>query len=226
MIKINLLPEAKVAAKGRAEAAGGGIAGDNLNTILIIGFVVGGLLVGGYLSLMKYNKTRSLNAQIKAAQEEYIRLEPIIIQVNKFKARKLQLEQKLNLINELRANQEGPVHILDELADLVPDLLWLESAVVKGRTMELKGFALSPNAVAEFLQRLDESKDPAKGEKKYFKDPSLKEMKETKDAHSFQLTVGFTYTPGREPVEEELPAKGKAKGKAKPKSSTGNTGAE
>jgi len=219
MIKINLLPEAKVAAKGRAEGGGGGVSGDNLNNILIIGLVVGGLLIGGYLTLMKFNKKRSLNAQIKAAQEEYNRLEPIIAQVNKFKARKEQLELKLNLINELRANQEGPVHLLDELADLIPDLLWLDSSVIKGRTLEMKGFALSPNAVAEFLQRLDESE--------YFKEPSLKEMKETKQAHSFNLSVGFTYTPGREPVEEEKPkAKGKGKPKGKAKPSAGNTGAE
>lgn len=218
MIKINLLPEAKIAARGRAEGTGGGLSGDNLNTIIIIGLVVGGLLIGGYLALMKFNKTRSLNAQIKAAQEEYIRLEPIIEQVNKFKARKLQLEQKLNLINELRANQEGPVHLLDELADLVPDLLWIDSMIVKGRVMELKGFALSPNSVAEFLQRLDEPKDASKGEAKYFKEPSLKEMKEVKEAHSFSLTVGFTYTPGKEPVEEEVvKTKGKKKGKGKTK---------
>jgi type IV pilus assembly protein PilN len=140
---------------------------------------------------------------------EFNRLEPIIAQVNKFKARKEQLEQKLNLINELRANQEGPVHLLDELANLVPDLLWLDAAVIKGRSLEMKGFALSPNAVAEFLQRLDESE--------YFKEPSLKEMKETKEAHSFALTVGFTYTPGKEPVEDESATKAKGKGKAKAK---------
>jgi len=210
MIKINLLPEAKIAAKGRAEGGGGGAGGDNLNNILIIGLVVGGLLIGGYLTLMKFNKKRSLNAQIKAAQEEYNRLAPIIEQVNKFKIRKEQLEQKLNLINDLRANQEGPVHLLDEFADLVPDLLWVDQATVKGRSMEVRGFALNPNAVAEFLQRLDESQ--------YFKEPSLKEMKETKEAHSYNLTVGFTYTPGKEPVEEEKPkAKGKGKGKGKPK---------
>jgi len=218
MIKINLLPEAKVAAKGRAEGTGGGVSGDNLNNILIIGLVVGGLLVGGYLTLMKFNKVRSLNAQIKAAQEEYNRLAPIIEQVNKFKARKEQLEQKLNLINDLRANQEGPVHLLDELANLIPDLLWLESATIKGRVLEMKGFALSPNAVAEFLQRLDESQ--------YFKEPSLKEMKETKDAHSFNLTVGFTYTPGKEPVEEATPSKAKAKGKGKAKAKSAPAGAE
>jgi Tfp pilus assembly protein PilN len=219
MIKINLLPEAKVAAKGRAEGGGGGVAADNLNNILIIGLVVGGLLVGGYLTLMKFNKKRSLDAQIKAAQEEYNRLAPIIEQVNKFKIRKEQLEQKLNLIKDLRAIQEGPVHLLDEIADLVPDLLWFDQATVKGRILEVKGFALSPNAVAEFLQRLDESD--------YFKEPSLKEMKETKVAHSFQLSVGFTYTPGKESVEEETETKakgkgkGKSKGKAKPAASSG-----
>jgi len=194
-IKINLLPEAKATTARRPEAAAaGGVGGMDLNTILIIALLVAGLLVSGYLTLMKYNKKKNIQAQIKAAQEEYQRLLPIIEQVKKFKARKEQLEKKLNLINELRANQEGPVHLLDELADLVPDLLWLENVSIRGNTMEVKGQALSPNAVAEFLQRLDDSQ--------YFSEPSLRSMNEVSNAHSFNLVCNFTYTPGKEKTTE------------------------
>lgn len=202
MIKINLLPEAKVSVARRPEsAAAAGVGGMDLNTILIIGLLVAGLLVSGYLTLMKYNKKKNIQAQIKAAQEEYQRLLPIIEQVKKFKARKEQLEKKLNLINELRANQEGPVHLLDELADLVPDLLWLDNVSIRGTTMDIKGQALSPNAVAEFLQRLDDSD--------YFSEPNLRSMNEVTNAHAFNLVCTFTYTPGREKKTEAVAPKPK-----------------
>jgi len=201
-IKINLLPEAKVSMARRPEAAAAtGVGGMDLNTILIIGLLAAGVLVSGYLTLMKYNKKKNVQAQINAAQEEYQRLLPIIEQVKKFKARKEQLEKKLNLINELRANQEGPVHLLDELADLVPDLLWLDNMNIKGSTMEIRGKALSPNAVAEFLQRLDDSP--------YFSEPSLRSMQEVANAHTFNLVCQFTYTPGKEKVETPSAPKSK-----------------
>jgi type IV pilus assembly protein PilN len=199
MIKINLLPEAKVSIARRPEsAAAAGVGGMDLNTILIIGLLVAGVLVSGYLTLMKYNKKKNIQAQIKAAQEEYQRLLPIIEQVKKFKIRKEQLQKKLDLINELRANQEGPVHLLDELADLVPDLLWLDNVSIRGTTMDVKGQALSPNAVAEFLQRLDDSD--------YFLEPSLRSMQEVASAHSFNIVCTFTYTPGREKITEAADA--------------------
>jgi len=190
MIKINLLSEAKVTLIRRPEGPPKGMGGLDLINILIIGLLGAGLLVSGYLWWAKYSKKKEVQAQIHAASEEYKRLEPIIENVKKFKARKEQLEKKLNLINELRANQEGPVHLLDELADLVPDLLWLENVTIHGRTMDIRGQALSPNAVAEFLQRLDDSP--------YFSEPTLSSMQEAQNTHSFSLTCQFTYTPGKE----------------------------
>jgi type IV pilus assembly protein PilN len=190
MIKINLLSEAKVTLVRRPEEAPKGVGGVELNNILIIALLGVGLLASGYLYWSKYSRKKDVQAQIHAASEEYKRLEPIIENVKKFKARKEQLEKKLNLINELRANQEGPVHLLDELADLVPDLLWLENVTIHGRTMDIRGQALSPNAVAEFLQRLDDSP--------YFSEPTLSSMQETQSTHTFSLTCQFTYTPGKE----------------------------
>jgi len=189
MIKINLLSEAKVTLVRRPEGETKGMGGLDLITILIIGLLGAGVLVSAYLYWAKYSKRKDVQAQIHAASEEYKRLEPIIEKVKIFKVRKEQLEKKLNLINELRSNQEGPVHLLDELADLVPDLLWLENVTIHGRTMDIRGQALSPNAVAEFLQRLDDSP--------YFSEPTLSAMQETQNTHSFSLICQFTYTPGK-----------------------------
>jgi type IV pilus assembly protein PilN len=195
MIKINLLPEAKVALARKPAVIPSGISAENFNNYIIIGFLVLGVLIGGWLWFSNQSKKIKLQAKVQSAREQAAALKPYIDQVNDFEKRKAKLEAKLKLITDLRSNQEGPVHILDELASLVPDLLWLTSINLKGNTMEIKGNAFNPSSVAEFLQRLDESP--------YFDEPSLKEMKEAKDYNSFSLTVNFSYTPREEVKKEE-----------------------
>jgi len=195
MIKINLLPEAKVALARKPAVIPSGISAENFNNYIIIGFLVLGVLIGGWLWFSNQSKKIKLQAKVQSAREQAAALKPYIDQVNDFEKRKAKLEAKLKLITDLRSNQEGPVHILDELASLVPDLLWLTSINLKGNTMEIKGNAFNPSSVAEFLQRLDESP--------YFDEPSLKEMKEAKDYNSFSLTVNFSYTPIEEVKKEE-----------------------
>lgn len=190
MIKINLLPEAKVALARKPAVIPSGIAAENLNNYIIIGFLVLGVILGGYLWFSKQAKKAKLQARVQSAREQAEALKPYIEQVNDFEKRKKKLEDKLKLITDLRANQEGPVHIMDELASLVPDLLWLTSLNLKGTTMEIKGNAFNPSSIAEFLQRLDESP--------YFDEPSLKEMKETKDYNTFSLSVSFSFSPQKE----------------------------
>lgn len=187
MIKINLLPEAKVSIARKPSVIPTGIPSENLNNYFIIGFLILGLIVAGYMWFSQQAKKTKLQAKVQSAKEQAEVLKPYIDQVNNFEKRKKKLEDKLKLITDLRANQEGPVHIMDELASLIPDLLWLTSLELKGNRMEIKGNAFNPSSIAEFLQRLDESP--------YFDEPFLKEMKELKDYNSFSLSVTFSYTP-------------------------------
>lgn len=193
MIKINLLPEAKVALARKPVAIPAGVPAEKINNFILLGFLILGVLIGGWLWFSNHTKKVKLQAKVQTAREQANALKPYIDQVNEFEKRKSKLETKLKIITDLRANQEGPVHIMDELASLVPDLLWLTSLNLKGNTMEIKGNAFNPSSIAEFLQRLDESP--------YFDEPSLKEMKEEKDYNSFSLTVTFTFTPQQETKE-------------------------
>lgn len=190
MIKINLLPEAKVELARRPAVIPAAVPAENVNNYIIIGFFIIGVLLSGYLWFSKYNAKKKLEGRVFAAKQEAEALKTYIEQVNRYENNKQQLEKKLKLIQELRANQAGPVHIMDEIASLVPDLLWLTDLTLKGKTIEIKGNVFNPNAVAEFLQRLDESP--------YFDEPTLKEMKEQRGYHSFSLTVGYTFSPGEE----------------------------
>ncbi len=187
MIKINLLPEAKVALARKPAIIPAAVPAENINNYLLIGFLVLGVLIGGYLWLSKNSKKAQLQAKVQEAEQQRDSLKQFIDQVNEFEKKKQNLEKKLSIIEELRANQAGPVHIMDEIASLIPDLLWLTSIDWKGTKLEIKGNVFNPNAVSEFLQRLDESP--------YFYEPILKEVKEVKDYYNFSLSVDFTFTP-------------------------------
>lgn len=195
MIKINLLPEAKVALARKPAVIPTGVPLENLNNYIILAFLILGILIGGWLWFSNQSKKIKLNAKVQSAREQAEALKPFIDQVNDFEARKAKLEKKLTIIKDLRANQEGPVHIMDELASLIPDLLWLTDLSLKGNIMEIKGNAFNPSSVAEFLQRLSESP--------YFEEPSLKEMKEEKDYNTFSLTINFSFVPKEQQKEEK-----------------------
>lgn len=189
MIKINLLPEAKAPGITRVEAMpGAGI--ENLNNIIIIVFVVIGLGLSAWRWWGLNRTIHQLDSSIEAATKEYEKLKPIIEEVKQFKARKAELEKKLNLINQLKANQQGPVHIMDELSNCIPDLLWLDRMNLKGNTITLQGKAFNPNAVSEFIEKLYASP--------YFGEPNLQEIREQKEFYTFRMTFPFTFSPKKE----------------------------
>ncbi len=53
---------------------------------------------------------------ITAAQKETTRLHSVIVQVQQFEQRKAQLQQRVTLIEQLRNEQIGPVHMLDQIS--------------------------------------------------------------------------------------------------------------
>ena len=150
MIKINLLPEAKVATR-RLEAVSTPKSDNFANICIVILVVIGVAITAGRWWTLN-SKQKALSVQIKDAETELERLKPILEEVEKFKRKKELLQRKLNLINDLKANQKGPVHIMDQLSSTVPTYLWLENMNLKGNTITLRGGALNPNEVAEFME--------------------------------------------------------------------------
>src|SRR5829696_8142052 len=66
-----------------------------------------------------------LDDDIVKAETQAQQLRSVLAQVQKFEARKAQLQQRVSLIEQLRNGQSGPVHIVDEISKAVPDRLWL-----------------------------------------------------------------------------------------------------
>lgn len=147
MMEINLLPhrEARRAADLRETVA-----------VLVLGLVLVG---GGIFFVDSSIKSDLANAEATVAQLEadIARYKPQQKLVAKFKKRKKQLQDKLDVIASLEAARNGPVRILDELSENVPDRLWLTAIKTKGKGIRLEGQSLDTGVVADFLRGLNAS---------------------------------------------------------------------
>ena len=160
MIRINLLAADRPAKKGGG--GGGGVSTPSapgaMQLYLFLALFVGGSIavcVGMYFLIMQQIGT--LDTRIAAAKAEEQKLAAIKKQIEEFQARKKMYEMKVALIERLRAEQSGPVHMLDELSKALPDFLWLVQMDEKNKTLTIKGEATGMPAVAEFVANLQRS---------------------------------------------------------------------
>ena len=152
MIKINLLSEAKPQKKKKGVSALGGAG--RLNLFLILGGLLIGLLVVGVQWWVEASRLKEQQEKNRIAQQEVTRLEAVLKEVADFEDKKAKLQKKVDLINALKANQRGPVRLMDEVSNALPDLLWLERLQLTGNLIAVDGKALNPPAVANFLTNL------------------------------------------------------------------------
>jgi type IV pilus assembly protein PilN len=135
MIRINLLAsERKVAAVKKKVPFE---TGQKLTVACSLILVVTALGVGWrYWSLGK--QSVQLDVDLVAAQKEAAQLHSVLAQVQQFEQRKSQLQERVSLIEQLRHDQAGPVHMLDQVSKALPSMLWLT---------ELKQQEANPNEV-------------------------------------------------------------------------------
>jgi type IV pilus assembly protein PilN len=155
LIRINLLTEARAAAARKKSPFLP--SGARLNNLILLGGVVAGVLYIGIMALILTSRSKNLDEEIARAQEEVARLKSIIDEVKGYEDKKASLEAKIQLINNLKTNQKGPVRLMDEISKALPDLVWLSDLTVSGDQVSLKGRTLSPNAVATYLENLKKS---------------------------------------------------------------------
>jgi type IV pilus assembly protein PilN len=167
MIKINLLPDTKPTKRKKAAAAFGGAG--RLNLMLVGGGVAVGLLVILVHYLILSSQIKDLDEKIRKDQLEVARLESVLREVKDFEDKKARLQKKVDLINQLKQNQKGPVRLMDEVSSALPDLVWLDRMEYKGNAISIAGKAFNPPAVANFFTSL--KKVPS------FQEPTLNDMK-------------------------------------------------
>jgi type IV pilus assembly protein PilN len=154
MIKINLLASERKVVKKRAAFQ----AGQKLTIACSLILIVTALVVGWrYWSLEK--DSAALDAEIGNAQKETARLHSIITQVQQFEQRKGQLQQRVTLIEQLRKDQTGPVHMLDQISRALPPMLWLTRLRQTPNPNEvlIDGECTNQSSVSDFVANLEAS---------------------------------------------------------------------
>jgi type IV pilus assembly protein PilN len=199
MIRINLLAVEKPVAKTRSFKPNLGDKGGQIAALLVL--VAAGLYVGwDYLGLRRQDER--LFAELVAARAEKARLAPILKEVERFDQRKRELQQRVTLIEDLRRNQVGPVHMLDQISRSLPDRLWLTEMKQTGDDVQLDGRTSSLSSLADLVANLEASG--------YFKKPveiisSEEEKSNDKDLIRFSIKGTFELPGQKKPATPAAP---------------------
>ncbi|HZW36691.1 MAG: PilN domain-containing protein [Deltaproteobacteria bacterium] len=145
MIRINLIRGKR---KKRREV--------NVNAVylLIPVLVLAGLLL---YHRMITNRIETLQTNIQKANADIARLKQEIGEVEKFKARKAELQKKVDIISNLQTGRTLPVKVFESLNTSIPEKCWIDKLDVKGDQITVSGVALNNNTIANFMTALGQS---------------------------------------------------------------------
>jgi len=155
MIKINLLGvERKVVAQR--------VVSDNpLRPMMLSAGLVLLLFAGliGWRYRMLGAESDRLHDEIAVAQQETVRLQSVLAQVQQFEQRRIQLQQRVGLIEQLRSDQTGPVHMLDQISRALPSVVWLTTLkqAPAGNEVVIAGRSTTPTGLPDFVGNLEAS---------------------------------------------------------------------
>ena len=123
---------------------------------LILLVAAGGI---GWRYLVITEASKVLDTELSSAQLETTRLHSIIEQVQQFEQRKAQLQQRVSLIEQLRKDQTGPVHMLDQVSRSLPATLWLTELkqAATGDDVFIDGKCSTLTALSDFVASLESS---------------------------------------------------------------------
>jgi type IV pilus assembly protein PilN len=202
LIKINLVREGRAVRGGGAApaavpavAAAQASAAANVNNIIIVVFLIAAAIAGGVYWFIMNGKLKDREDQVTSKQAEAQKLEAIIKDVENYQKRKDNLQKRIDLINQLKQNQKGPVRVMDRISQDVPDLVWLDRMSLGGGAVSLAGRGLNPNAIANFIDNI--KNDPM------FEEPEVGSVTLVSGKpliYAFDMSFHFSYAPKPEPA--------------------------
>jgi Tfp pilus assembly protein PilN len=199
MIRINLLSDGKKSVTRKKKAAMKVVPeGRELGRLLLLATLVLGLVPFGVVWYVKKKTIEVKQNEVAANDIEIERLQAIIKEVEDFKAKKAALEHKIEVITQLKQNQQGPVRLMDIVSRSLPELLWLDRMTVAASEVTIAGQAFNTNAVASFMDNLDQAPE--------LSEPILRETRQAGPVYSFTITVGYSLRPATPAAAGQAPA--------------------
>jgi type IV pilus assembly protein PilN len=189
MIRINLLGSPKP--KGKQSSGPklpsfelGAFAGPVIQVVVVL--AIAGLVNYGYWYKLDREK-KSIETQMRLAEQRNHELADIKARFMERQRQAENYKRRVDVIDQLRSNQAGPVNLLSMIGDTVnsTEAVWLNSMSDNGANVNIDGTALSSDAVANLISNLQKTgffKNIEMHES--FQDDAIKDMQ----AFSFTLT--------------------------------------
>jgi type IV pilus assembly protein PilN len=152
MIRINLLASERAQAKKKIVFP----VGQKITVLCSLILVVAVVFIGWRFWTLT-RQSAQLDKDISLAQIERGRLQSVMQKVKDFEDRKAQLSQRVVLIEDLRKEQKGPVHMLDELSKALPPMLWLTEVKQVAGDVVIDGNSTTQTGVSDFASNLEAS---------------------------------------------------------------------
>ena len=144
MILINLLPHREAARKRRRE----------LFYLSLAASVVGGLALAGAFYLYQLAEISAQQKRNELLRGEIVKLDAQIKDIANLQREIAALRARQQAVEDLQADRNMPVHILNELVRQLPDGVYLTSLRQDNQTVTLLGVAQSNERVSELLRNL------------------------------------------------------------------------
>lgn len=185
MIRINLLGVERQKVK-KAAAAPSFDLGQRL-TVLCSLILVASLLGIGWWYWSLTTTATELDGEIARSQREAQQLRSLLTEVKTFEDRRGQLQQRVQLIEQLRSGQSVPVQLLDHVSRSLPDMLWLTEMNQDNGAVTIQGRSTTLIALSDFVGNLGST-------------PLLQKPIEIVNSQ-VEATSGAAQTKGQAPVE-------------------------
>jgi len=145
MLRINLLPIRQLKKRTKARNQ-------------IIGFVAVlccVLVLLGLAGAIQASRMSAIQQDINAKTKEKNSFNKVIKELADLEKKRLDQNNKITVINNLKRDSSLTVHILDEVAKLIDNSrMWITSFNQNGSTLILSGYALDNQTVAQFMDEL------------------------------------------------------------------------
>ncbi|MFQ5580245.1 MAG: PilN domain-containing protein [Nitrospiria bacterium] len=112
------------------------------------------LLICGYVWGKLNDQVDVLKVETEALSAELAQLKMKVKEVKNYERNKKVVQEKIEVIAQLRKNQSIPVHLLDEISKSLPDRAWITRFGESRGSIELDGRAVTNNDIVEFIDNL------------------------------------------------------------------------
>ncbi len=187
MIRINLLGGAKPKSKKSASFSMPSFDFNVGSPMMLVAatVVIVALVNGGYWYKLDREK-KSTAEQMQRAEAKNRELADIKVRYLERQRQADAYKRRVDVIDQLRNNQIGPVNLLSTIGDTVnsTEAIWLNSMQDQGASVAIDGTALSSDAVANLITNLQKTG--------FFRNIEIKESYQddnVKDMQAFQFTL-------------------------------------